>query len=332
MIWFLLVLSLCRAQLEAPRDSVLSVFSYPTVNAVQLVTRGLEDAGFSVTPFNATTAVPTMAQMRNVSTVFVWVDVYCRNGSVLGDALADFVNQGGHVVVSAPAMTIGYDLNNRSNGGNLRGRFLSAGMSPIPVCDAARDQDVHNLTKVLDTHRLLSGVSMFSGGKYDQRPLTLRVESGAILVANWSSGEPMIAVFPKKFPGTIVALGFWPVQYYWTGDGMQMIANALRFSTPLVAAGQPCMSKRVPCAADFVCVNGTCCESACDGACQACSAAGTCDKLSGCGETTKMATTESAPDPDTTTSVPAQTTSSMSTGATLLTSGCLHVMMLFVFS
>jgi hypothetical protein len=166
----------------------------------------LNGSGLSVIEFLVNIVTPTFEEIRNVSqSVLVFSGRRFANNGALGNVLADFVDAGGNVVVMYSAQ-ISYE------GLHIAGRFASAGMHAMFSTSFRHDDGPRTMVKVVPNHPLLDNVSSFDGGVYSYRPSTLAVTAGAVLVANWSTGEPLIAVFEprSKFSGSIVSLGFTP--------------------------------------------------------------------------------------------------------------------------
>jgi hypothetical protein len=194
----------------------------------------LSEVNLTVKEFIVSVATPTLAELQNAShSVLVFSGLPFASNGALGDVLADFVDTGGNVVVMYSAQITYQAL-------HLAGRFESAGMHPIFAASFAYNDGPRKMVKVLASHPLLSGVSSFDGGQYSYRADAKSVSSGALLVANWSTGEPLVAVHePRtKFNGSVVSLSFTPqssdyISLFWnsTTDGARLMANAVRFGS-----------------------------------------------------------------------------------------------------
>jgi hypothetical protein len=193
----------------------------------------LNGTGLSVKEFLVNIATPTLEEIRNTSqSVLVFSGLPFANNGALGDVLADFVDAGGNVVVMYSAQ-ISYE------GLHVAGRFQTVGMHAMFSTSFHHNDGPQTMVKVVPNHPLLESVSSFDGGLYSYRPHALGVAAGALLVANWSTGEALIAVFEprSKFNGSIVSLGFTPQSSdqgsrYWNSstDGAQIMANAVRLA------------------------------------------------------------------------------------------------------
>ncbi len=79
---------------------------------------------------------------------------------------------------------------------------------------------------------LLIGVSSFSASPWADRTVAPVINSG-VVVAKWRSGSPFV-VRGVRGCRTLVELTFYaayvPYEEGWTGDGIVLICNALKFS------------------------------------------------------------------------------------------------------
>ncbi len=180
------------------------------------------------------TSTPTLDQLLQYSAVLVSTDNVPQDPGLLGDVLADYVdNRGGVVLVHA----------SMSDPWALLGRFRTGGYGLIGFYSGQRG-GLASLGDILEPdHPLMQGVSTFVGGAYSGRPNTGSVAQGT-LVARWSDGTPLLVA--GTVGGTPRAdLGFFPVSSdirgdFWdrNTDGAQMMRNALVF---VGVAAQPAM-------------------------------------------------------------------------------------------
>jgi hypothetical protein len=221
------LLCLFVAQIVAGQ-SVLSVFSSSAPVLASNVHSVLRAASLNVSTFDlGAGAVPTLSQLRAHSSVFVWLNwgMGAAQSEAVGDVLADFVDGGGSLIVSM------WGFSGATT--RIRGRLLSDGMLPVePLAEASGTPAT--LVKLLPSHRLLENVRSFSGGANSWRT-QCTVAADAVLVAQWSTGEPLVLV-TEKFAGTVVVLGMFAPSSavgfgLWndTTDGGQLMANAISY-------------------------------------------------------------------------------------------------------
>jgi hypothetical protein len=258
------------------------------------VTLKLSLKNVTTVTFDAKNALPTMQALLSASSVFVWSDQPFSDGVALANLLADYVDMGGHVVVGMFSQIGGFSRPVR-----LLGRFNATGMHPILLAGLT-SQTRSNMLKAVISHPLLAGVNSFDGGSQSYRPAAgAAIAPYATLVASWSTGEPLIALFDNdKFNGSVVSLGFFPASEdtgflgkgsFWinTTDGAQIMANAINYRPR--RQGNACSVAAPKCGRDHWCVDGVCCNSPCTGPCESCDQPGklgtclpTCTSALGC--------------------------------------------------
>ncbi|MCX6033312.1 MAG: S8 family serine peptidase [Chloroflexi bacterium] len=136
------------------------------------------------------------------------------NPDALGDALAAYVDRGGHVVTASYA----YDFSDWGIGG----RFARAGYGPLDRATADLNRLVQ-LGTTLAGHPILQGVTALSEAAIHQNAA---LATGAALVASWDDGTPLVATRTA-----VVALNLLPSlgdgTHRWTGDAPTLIHNAI---------------------------------------------------------------------------------------------------------
>lgn len=171
--------------------------------------------------------VPTLAQLLHYESVLVYSDSGGFNDPVaLGNVLADYVDAGGGVVVAT------FALNSSSLG--IAGRLLTGNYLPVTQGIQSGGGGL-TLTPVLAAHPILQGVNSFNGGSSSYLA-NVSLMPGAVLVANWSTGQPLIATRTVG-SGRVVALNFYPPSSdargdFWSSstDGGAIMGNALRWA------------------------------------------------------------------------------------------------------
>jgi hypothetical protein len=199
----------------------------------------ISGAGFTVAFFDAKIATPTLADLNPHDVAFVYTDT-SQDSVALGDVLADFVDSGKPVVVALGSMATGFAP---------RGRWATGGYGPIADHPVLNGDGPHTLVPVIPGHPLLAGVNSFSGGALNFRTTATTVESGAVRVADWSTGQVLIATFDTKFVAKVVALVFFPASDdvfpgLWDAstDGAQIMANALNYAFITTVVDDPHIS------------------------------------------------------------------------------------------
>lgn len=188
--------------------------------------------------------IPTLQELQKYSAVLVYSynSSAFLDGSQMGDLLADYVDNGGGVVV-----TVFTNCNNLRNG-FVKGRFLDGGFHPIVP---SRQHDTNGkrpltLGRIYDTnHPIMQQVRTVDGGKSSFFcPGALNPD--ARIVAEWSNGVPLFVDMPKG-NGTVVGLNFFPPSCdtgdprFWNSnsDGAIAMANCLAY-----AGGSSVLRKR----------------------------------------------------------------------------------------
>ena len=178
----------------------------------------------------------TPEQLNPYDAVLVYSAQAFNDPASLGNALADFEDAGGGVVLGLySGDTSKYPLAGRlrdelyppwAESGDNFGNFLS-------------------LVEAIPQHPIVEGVKSFDGGQdsyYQQNPT---LTPGSTVVAKWSNGQPLVAT-RQVGGGRMVGLNFFPVSgdvrnYAWNSstDGGRLMANALAWA----AAPAPFLAK-----------------------------------------------------------------------------------------
>ncbi len=170
--------------------------------------------------------VPTLTDLQRYSAVLVYSDGVGFNNNVsMGNVLADFVDQGGGVVVGTFAFY-------NSGGISIQGRLVSGGY--LPFTTAGQSSGSHlTLIKDLPLHPIFSNVGSFDGGTASYHNSPIGLAAGATLAGRWSNSQPLVGT---KTPttGRTVGLNFFPpssdaASGFWIAstDGARLMANAL---------------------------------------------------------------------------------------------------------
>jgi len=170
--------------------------------------------------------------------LFVEQGVTFDDPIALGDALHDYVQSGGGVVIANNAFTVGNEL---------QGRFVTQGMLPVSVgnfqapggnmtIDALPGYQW--LSGPITGHQAMYGVNVFEAGD-SIRSQGSTAEGQSITVAEWEDGEAAVTVLEPPNPayGRVVALNMFPVPNNclsggWNddGDGDRLLSQTLLWS------------------------------------------------------------------------------------------------------
>jgi len=205
----------------------------------KLTNTGLLD---SVTGHAANSSTPSLAELQTYDAVLVYSDTSFADNVAMGDVLADYVDDGGSVVMATFAL---WD----TMGLSIQGRLKTGGYLPVATGGQASPG---GLTLIADdpSHAILNNVNSVHGGSASYHNSGLSVALGANLVAHWSNNEPLVVEWNPFGQGTVVVVNLYPPSSdarndLWTSstDGDILFANALDFSAggnaPVADAGGP---------------------------------------------------------------------------------------------
>jgi len=179
----------------------------------------------------------------NVRTQTPSLDLLCSYNAVLffsyhgfdqaevGDALADFVDLGGGVVLGS--------YTNCGKGNRLEGRWCKHQYDPLVLGTTSRSPNLRLGRLRCPKHPILKGVRTFNGGEQSSHgdgpahPL-------ATTIAEWSNGRPLVVEL-STHRGTVVALNTYPPSSdvatgSWDASthGGLLLANALHYVATVV--------------------------------------------------------------------------------------------------
>jgi len=191
----------------------------------------------SVTVINAGVMTPTALDLQAFDAVLVWSNFSFADPVALGDRLADYVDNGGGVVIAVFANSTA------TIGKSLSGRWAAANYDVVPVAGGTTSGSVATLGTIQEpAHPIMAGVTSFNGGSSSFRPTDTSVVPSATLIAQWSDGSTLVAV-REDTVGARADLGFYPpsdiaLAGLWdpTTDGGTLLSNALLYAaqrTPL---------------------------------------------------------------------------------------------------
>ncbi|MBI1743175.1 hypothetical protein HYR54_08935 [Candidatus Acetothermia bacterium] len=178
---------------------------------------------------------PPLRRLVKYDAVLVWSDNSLGNPGLLGDILADYIDQGGGVVV-AP---FGFDAKNGPvEKRAIEGRFLTDNYYVIPAESGFTYGQRRTLGQVLEKdHPIMKGIKTVDGGSRSYYAPTARVTEGSTVVARWDNGDVLLAVKTiQKGEKTLrrADVNLYPasdrlVSYFWdtSSDAGDLFANAL---------------------------------------------------------------------------------------------------------
>jgi hypothetical protein len=170
---------------------------------VQGVLLGDERLG-RVDVFEISGATPDEEDLEGYDVVFTYAELPYQDPDAVGDLLADFVDDGGGVVVAAYAFSAPHALG---------GRFVADDYSPLTMNGSdsglAGPMALVRLPYVSGVHESLLGVIRFYGGPGSFHSAGVAPTRDAELIAEWENGEPLVAV-KEVGAGRVVALNVFP--------------------------------------------------------------------------------------------------------------------------
>ncbi|MDB9961477.1 HYR domain-containing protein, partial [Oceanihabitans sp.] len=184
----------------------------------------------SVSSINVAISTPTLADLQQYDAVLVWNDDPFANDVALGNVLAAYVDAGGGVVVSMFTQWSPSDF-------DLQGDFRNNGYLPLDGTSSPfAAAGPYTMNIINGSHPIMKGVTTFNGGSSSFRGTNLSVQSGATLLADWSTGDPLIA-YKEPTNGKTVSLNFFPPSSdsrsdFWdvNTDGALIMANSLAWA------------------------------------------------------------------------------------------------------
>jgi hypothetical protein len=157
----------------------------------------------------------------------VYSDGSFNDSVALGNVLADYIDQGGGVVLQTFSFYSGAGL-------GILGRATN-GYLPFTTSSYASPGGL-TLVKDSPLHPLLDGVNAFNGGTSSYQNSSISIAAGATLVGHWSNGQPLVGA-KDIAPGRSAGLNFFPPSSdvrsdFWVSstDGARLMADALLWS------------------------------------------------------------------------------------------------------
>ena len=167
-----------------------------------------------VDEFDATGNTPTLALLEGYDAVLVINDLAFPDPAATGNVLANYVDDGGAVIMTLASFISGYEIG---------GRFITGGYSPFTIGTGPSGSAVSGAFDA--DHPIMAGVGIVFGDLLGVTTLT----PGARSVADWGDGRPFIATQKQE---RVVGMNVLLIDGgYWVGDVPLVLHNALRWVT-----------------------------------------------------------------------------------------------------
>ena len=224
---------------EANINSLMALPKVALVNADSGSAIGMRNYLISTSRFSqvdlidAGSFTPSLAQLQQYDSVFVWSNFTFANSTLLGNVLKQYSDGGGGVVLAVYAIGV------PSDPWNIDGGITLPGYNPLVMTSnrAFTFNRSLNFATAQTGHPVLEGVSNFTYGLNSNGTLPT-VDPGADLIASDNFGFPLIAARETSL-FRIVGINVWPGSVTSLGPNLT-IANALvwtsRSNTEPVAA------------------------------------------------------------------------------------------------
>ena len=181
----------------------------------------------TVDTYDTQISIPSLAELQNYDAVLVYSN-WVYDGTAMGDVLADYMDGGGGVVLACGS----YES---IVGWGIFGRIKTDGYLPFTTDSTVTGVNLF-LVPDLPGHEILNGLTFFDGGASSMHNASIAIVAGAILVAHWANGQPLVATYQPTV-GRIVGLNFFPPSsdvyvggWYSATDGALLMANALVYA------------------------------------------------------------------------------------------------------
>ncbi|MBZ0266299.1 carboxypeptidase regulatory-like domain-containing protein [bacterium] len=182
----------------------------------------------SVTYMDAWIRAPRLQELELFDVVLTWTNLEYGQPASLGDRLADYIDDGGAVICALPG----------NSGVHLEGRFNEEDYWCIPPGEIIEGpQESLGFIHYPD-YLLMHGVEEFDGGDSSFRPSTTELHPDAHLIAEWSDGQPLVAIRELENGSRRVDLGYYPPssdvnEGNWNADtdGARILANAIVYAS-----------------------------------------------------------------------------------------------------
>ncbi len=240
---FITLLVLCVTAVSQAGTSI--AFINNTVKSVDY----LGTYGYDVTYLKNPLGL-TAAQLSSYEAVLVTPALMFNESATIGNALADYADAGGGVVITEFSYQGMWAL---------QGGIMTSGYSPFSADPSSSGYGIiqTGFGVVHDsTHPIFDGVNTANVPTYWQANVGL--DSGATLLAEWPSGRDAVGFNTLSGGNSVVGLNLFPADYssyqMMTFDSQRLVANALAFSIGSGDSGDDLPQAPVPGAALLGCL------------------------------------------------------------------------------
>ncbi|GIW74085.1 MAG: hypothetical protein KatS3mg103_0607 [Phycisphaerales bacterium] len=183
----------------------------------------------SVSVINTVTTTPTLADLLAFDAVLVWTNSTPGDPDGVGNALADYVDAGGGVVVAVFANS------STTTGRDIAGRWRGDPAYEVIIPRSGNQSGSASLGTILEPdHPIMQGVSTFFGGTSSFRPRVTDLNPGARAIAEWDDGRVLVAIGANEKrvdlgfypPPSTASVSFWDI----TTDGDKLLVQSLLFA------------------------------------------------------------------------------------------------------
>jgi len=158
--------------------------------------------------FDAYSATPTLNEILPYHTIIAMNNTPYADPVVMGNVLADYVDQGRGLILAVATFASGWEI---------KGRLLDDGYFPFNI--GYGPAGAASLGTFNPSHPIMQGVTT----AYGDLLADVTVASGAELVASWSTGWPFVATNGKN----VAAVNIYVTEPgFWTGDIPLILHNA----------------------------------------------------------------------------------------------------------
>lgn len=160
--------------------------------------------------FNAYSGTPELDLMLNYDIVLVSSNYAFNDPALLGNRLAEYVDEGGSVIIMNSSLSI-------AGAYGLEGNIINPGYSPLYK---AAHVNANAETTNINVHPITNNVESITTGQYIQTG----TQGSGISLGNYDTGYPFAAYNPEK---PIVVINVIPYIDFWGGDLMQLMENTI---------------------------------------------------------------------------------------------------------
>jgi len=183
---------------ESPSDSRRALSEFPDIHGIEI--------------YDGTRAVPSLSLLQQYNTAVVWSNTGFSDAATMGNRLADYLDDGGAVVLLQFCFADGWEL---------QGRLMS---SYSPFAAGANRHETHTLGWHQTGHYLMNGVNAIS----DYFTANVTIQNGGVTVASWDDSSPFVAYNPTN--DMVVINGYIGGAHLYTGDMMTLVHNAINYA------------------------------------------------------------------------------------------------------